>query len=78
MTGQRPESSLVAITAHPPLRGKLSPAGSPGRLVITARANACYTADALPAIFGPLLLPDPRGRMFVNPVYAFDGCFGTA
>jgi ABC-2 type transport system permease protein len=44
---------------------------------VTLRANGCFTAQGPPAIVGPLVLHDVQGRSFTNPLYAFDGCFGT-
>jgi hypothetical protein len=29
------------------------------------------------AAFGALLVGNEQGKPFINPVYAFDGCFGT-
>ena len=52
--------------------------GSALTLEVTVRANGCYTAEAPPSIVGPLLLQDARGHTFLNPLFAFDGCFGTA
>ena len=46
-------------------------------LDLTVRPNGCYTAQAPPSIIGPLVLRDARGKAFVNPLFAFDGCFGT-
>ncbi|HEX6453624.1 MAG TPA: ABC transporter permease [Trebonia sp.] len=43
---------------------------------VTLKPNGCYTAEAGSA-FGALLVTDEQGRAFINPVYAFDGCFGT-
>jgi ABC-2 type transport system permease protein len=45
---------------------------------VSLRANGCYTAQGPPSIIGPLRIRDLRGRPFLNPLYAFDGCFGTA
>jgi ABC-2 type transport system permease protein len=50
--------------------------GQPVTFDVTLKPNGCYSAEAGSA-FGPLLLTDQRGRAFINPVYAFDGCFGT-
>jgi ABC-2 type transport system permease protein len=47
-------------------------------LDVTVRANGCYSAQAPPAIVGPLLMQDVSGHTFTNPLFAFDGCFGTA
>jgi ABC-2 type transport system permease protein len=59
--------------------GVLQPGNTSASLTLdlTVRANGCYTAEGPPAIVGPVLLADARGRTFVNPLYAFDGCFGT-
>jgi hypothetical protein len=45
-------------------------------LDVTLKANGCYTAEAGSAL-GALLLDSWQGKTFINPVYAFDGCFGT-
>jgi ABC-2 type transport system permease protein len=43
---------------------------------VTLKPNGCYTAEA-GAAFGALLVANAQGKPFINPVYAFDGCFGT-
>lgn len=43
---------------------------------VTLKPDGCYSADA-GAAYGALLIPGEHGRAFINPVYAFDGCFGT-
>ena len=43
---------------------------------VSLKPNGCYTAEA-GAAFGALLVGNEQGKPFINPVYAFDGCFGT-
>lgn len=43
---------------------------------VTLKPDGCYTAEA-GSSFGALLVTNQQGRPFINPVYAFDGCFGT-
>jgi len=43
---------------------------------VTLKPNGCYSAEA-GAAFGALLINNEQGKPFINPVYAFDGCFGT-
>jgi hypothetical protein len=45
-------------------------------LNVTLKANGCHTAEAGSAL-GALLLNSWQGKTFINPLYAFDGCFGT-
>jgi ABC-2 type transport system permease protein len=45
-------------------------------LDVTLKANGCYTAEAGSAL-GALLITSWQGKTFINPLYAFDGCFGT-
>jgi ABC-2 type transport system permease protein len=47
-------------------------------LDVSVKSNGCYTADGPPAVIGPAILTDDRGKTFVNPLATFDGCFGTA
>jgi ABC-2 type transport system permease protein len=47
-------------------------------LDVSLHANGCYTADAPPTAVGSVRLIDNFGRPFTNPLYAFDGCLGTA
>jgi len=53
-------------------------AGTALRLDVSVHANGCYTADAPPTAVGALRLVDTFGQPFTNPLYAFDGCLGTA
>lgn len=50
--------------------------GQPVTFDVALKPNGCYTAEAGSA-FGPLLINNEQGKAFINPVYAFDGCFGT-
>jgi hypothetical protein len=43
---------------------------------VSLKPNGCYTAEA-GAACGALLVGNEQGKPFINPVYAFDGCFGT-
>jgi hypothetical protein len=43
---------------------------------VALKANGCYTAETGMTL-GALLVNNERGKPFINPVYAFDGCFGT-
>ncbi|MCW2540703.1 MAG: hypothetical protein JWN95_2428 [Frankiales bacterium] len=47
-------------------------------LDVTLKTNGCYEVQSPPGAVGALYLNDNRGRAFINPLYAFDGCFGTA
>jgi ABC-2 type transport system permease protein len=49
---------------------------APVILDVTLKANGCYTAEAGSAL-GALLMNSWQGKTFINPLYAFDGCFGT-
>jgi ABC-2 type transport system permease protein len=46
-------------------------------LDVTLKANGCYEVQSPPGAVGALYVNDDQGRTFINPVYAFDGCFGT-
>ena len=46
-------------------------------LDVTLKANGCYEVQSLPGAVGALYVNDDQGRAFINPLYAFDGCFGT-
>jgi hypothetical protein len=46
-------------------------------LDVTVRANGCYEVQSPPGAVGALYVNDDRGKAFINPLYAFDGCFGT-
>jgi ABC-2 type transport system permease protein len=43
---------------------------------VTLKPDGCYTAEAGMTL-GALLVNNEQGKPFINPVYAFDGCFGT-
>lgn len=45
-------------------------------LDVSLKASGCYTAEA-GSTLGALLMRSYQGRTFINPLYAFDGCFGT-
>jgi ABC-2 type transport system permease protein len=55
---------------------RASDGAQPVTFDVTLKADGCYTAAAGLA-YGPLLINNERGQAFINPVYAFDGCFGT-
>ena len=46
-------------------------------LDVTLKANGCYVVQSPPGAVGALYVNDDHGRSFINPLYAFDGCFGT-
>lgn len=46
-------------------------------LDVTLKANGCYEVQSPPGAVGALYVNDDRGKAFINPLYAFDGCFGT-
>jgi ABC-2 type transport system permease protein len=46
-------------------------------LDVTLKANGCYEVQSPPGAVGALYVNDDHGRAFINPLYAFDGCFGT-
>jgi hypothetical protein len=43
---------------------------------VTLKPDGCYTAETGMTL-GALLVGNKQGKPFINPVYAFDGCFGT-
>ena len=43
---------------------------------VTLKPDGCYTAETGMTL-GALLVDNKQGKPFINPVYAFDGCFGT-
>ena len=47
-------------------------------LDVTLNANGCYTVQSPPGAVGALYVNDDRGKSFVNPLFSFEGCFGTA
>lgn len=49
---------------------------APVVLDVALKSNGCYTAQAGSAL-GALLINNGKGKPVINPVYAFDGCFGT-
>jgi ABC-2 type transport system permease protein len=46
-------------------------------LDVTVKANGCYTVQSPPGAVGALYVNDDKGKPFLNPIYAFDGCLGT-
>lgn len=46
-------------------------------LDVTLKANGCYEVQSPPGAVGALYVNDDHGKAFINPLYAFDGCFGT-
>jgi ABC-2 type transport system permease protein len=46
-------------------------------LDVNLKANGCYEVQSPPGAVGPLYITNPRGRTFLNPLFAFDGCLGT-
>jgi ABC-2 type transport system permease protein len=55
---------------------RASDGGQPVTYDVTLKANGCYTAETGMTL-GALLVNNGQGKPFINPVYAFDGCFGT-
>lgn len=51
--------------------------GGPTTLDVTLKANGCYQVQSPPGAVGTLYVNDNKGRPFLNPLYAFDGCLGT-
>lgn len=47
-------------------------------LDVTLKANGCYQVQSPPGAVGALYATDDRGRTFLNPLFAFDGCLGTS
>jgi ABC-2 type transport system permease protein len=47
-------------------------------LDVTLKANGCYDVQSPPGAVGALFGNDDKGKSFMNPLFAFDGCFGTA
>jgi ABC-2 type transport system permease protein len=47
-------------------------------LDVTLKTNGCYEVQSPPGAVGALYVNDDNGRAFINPLYAFDGCIGTA
>jgi ABC-2 type transport system permease protein len=50
----------------------------PTTLDVSLKANGCYTAESPPGAVGALYVASNNGKVFINPLYAFDGCFGTS
>ena len=46
-------------------------------LDVNLKANGCYEAQSPPGSVGALYVNDDKGKSFINPLFAFDGCFGT-
>lgn len=46
-------------------------------LDVTLKANGCYEAQSPPGAVGALYVNNQQGKPFLNPLFAFDGCFGT-
>jgi ABC-2 type transport system permease protein len=55
---------------------RVADGAAPIVLDVALKSNGCYTAEAGSAL-GALLINNWQGKPFINPVYAFDGCFGT-
>ena len=55
---------------------RASDGGQPVTYDVALKANGCYTAETGMTL-GALLVDNEQGKPFINPVYAFDGCFGT-
>jgi ABC-2 type transport system permease protein len=56
---------------------RASDGAGPTTLDVTLKANGCYEAQSPPGAVGALYVDDEHGKSFINPLYAFDGCFGT-
>jgi hypothetical protein len=69
---------LFTAPAHPGtlVQGAVTSIIWPVVLDVALKANGCYTAEAGSAL-GALLMKSWQGTTFLNPLYAFDGCFGT-
>jgi ABC-2 type transport system permease protein len=46
-------------------------------LDVTLKANGCYQVQSPPGAVGTLYVNNDKGRPFLNPLFAFDGCLGT-
>lgn len=46
-------------------------------LDVNLKANGCYEAQSPPGSVGALYVNNDKGKPFINPLFAFDGCFGT-
>ena len=46
-------------------------------LDVNLKANGCYEAQSPPGSVGALYVNNDKGKAFINPLFAFDGCFGT-
>jgi ABC-2 type transport system permease protein len=46
-------------------------------LDVTFKANGCYQVQSPPGAVGTLYVNNDKGRPFINPLFAFDGCLGT-
>lgn len=55
---------------------RASTGGQPVTYDVTLKPDGCYTAET-GMTFGALLIDNEHGKPFINPVYTFDGCFGT-
>lgn len=56
---------------------RASDGAGPTTLDVTLKPNGCYQVQSSPGAVGALYITNLRGRSFINPLYAFDGCFGT-
>lgn len=46
-------------------------------LDVNLKSNGCYAVQSPPGAVGPLYVTDDRGHIFLNPLFAFNGCLGT-
>lgn len=69
-TGAGDDWSCVIVDA------RASDGAQPVTYDVTLKPDGCYTAETGMTL-GALLVNNARGKPFINPVYAFDGCLGT-
>jgi ABC-2 type transport system permease protein len=56
---------------------RASDGAGPTMLDVTLKPNGCYQVQSPPGAVGALYVNNQHGKAFINPLYAFDGCFGT-
>jgi ABC-2 type transport system permease protein len=56
---------------------RVADGAAPTTLDVTVRATGCYEAESPPGAVGALYINSTKGKSFINPLYAFDGCLGT-
>lgn len=56
---------------------RVSDGAGPTTVDVDLKPDGCYEAQSPPGSVGALYIDSSNGNAVINPLYAFDGCFGT-